>query len=382
MNRPSPKHLKFSCPSCLRAIKASLIAAGKTLPCPGCEKEITVPTLEESGLNVADNPLSSDEYGVVEPVECQPYKPAIIPGLDHTYESDLDVNTYRESNSSYKTSCESKSRAFTEHENSYVTPERPKLPPYPMFTGIFSMFADASTMSWFIWLTLFLTLPMTLPIGIVLLIFIHPFFAVVSIIMFLVSGLWAVFGLSFLAIALNCFLAILQDSAVGKKRIESWPNKTEGGYFTGSIFVIAALSYSIGVGWLIGWLFHYNDCYWYLILLIVYFFTFPFFLVSLLEVGSPLIPISKIMLRSFFACFLTWITFYVESAILCAIGLGGIAITLILLPHYNTILCILCAFLLGPLFTFLSFLYFRLLGRLVWVCDNWLRSLESDEESY
>lgn len=378
MSNSSSSRFEFSCPSCLRPIKASSKASGKTLPCPGCGKEITVPTPKKSPWDAVHEPPSQDEYGVAAPVERQAFTPAIIPGIDNTYESDLDVDTYRESEASYDPESGTKSRLYD--DDKLAMAERPKLPPHPMTTGIFTMFRDPSAITWLITLTLGIAIIvgcLTMSLGAL----VTQGFSGLTVIGLICSGIGGLLGLIVFYFATNCFLCIVQDSAAGNDIIESWPDKAGGGFSgAGFSFTFAALFYSNGIGLILAWPLRNQGLDWFPILLIVCFFTFPFFLVSVLEAGSPVAPISVNIIRSLFARFSTWVAFYIESAVIWAIGLGITFLLVQLVGDKPKVFSITCALVLGPLFTFLLFIYFRLMGRLVWVCDDWFRSLEPDEE--
>lgn len=154
MNTPSSKTFEFSCPSCLRPIKAGLKAAGKPLPCPGCGKEITVPTPEDAEWDAVHDPPSGDEYGLIEPGERTKYTPVIAPTVgEEANQTDLGEDTNNVSSPSQKPDDGSK-ESNADEDDKFKISERPKLPPHPMTTGIFSMFADASAIMWFVTLTL------------------------------------------------------------------------------------------------------------------------------------------------------------------------------------------------------------------------------------
>ncbi|MGD9127104.1 MAG: hypothetical protein PVH19_06965, partial [Planctomycetia bacterium] len=195
----------------------------------------------------------------------------------------------------------------------------------------------------------------------------------------LCCGFSAVVGMGVLLFASNCFLGILQDSAAGNRIIESWPNKAGGGFnLAGMFYVLAALFFGAVIGLVISILL--PDVSWVIIQLLVIFCTFPFFLVSCLENDSLMFPVSTITVRSVFARFSTWLAFYIEAVILAGIAVGATALIVHFAGLQLKALSFACAIILGPLFTVLLFIYFRLLGRLVWVCDEWLRSLEPEDE--
>ena len=374
MNASSSGKFEFSCPSCLRPIKAGLKAAGKTLPCPGCGKMITVPTPEEARWDAVHEPPSEDEYAVAEPTESPRYTSPIVPGWEENhYESELDQDTYRAPTE------RSPNRDFEDDEKIVIT-ERPKLPPHPMTTGIFSIFVDPRAIFWILTLSIFFAIWIGFSVlPIMMLAEILPRNIASFAGTLISSGISAVVGLGTFLFGSNCLLSILQDSAAGNRTIESWPDKTGGTFsLTGMLYVLGALIFGSVIGIAIALsLVEVNGT---IILMLVNFFTFPFFLTSSMEADSPLLPISPVMFRSLFARFTTWFVFYLEAAILYTIAIGATVMIVFLIGSKLAVLATTCALVLGPLFTFLLFIYFRLLGRLVWVCDEWLRSLEPEEE--
>ena len=378
MNESSSKQFEFSCPFCLRPIKAGVKASGKQFPCPGCGKEITVPTIEEAQWDAVHEPPSGDEYGLTEPLERTKYTPTFNTNTEEpSYQSELD-NNYSISQSSYQPADTSKSKAIPDDEE--LIAERPKLPPHPMTTGIFSMFADSSAIMWFITLMICYAILIGL-LTVPVLAFAGKVEGGMLALGAVFNGVGAVLGIAIFLFASNCFLSILQDSAAGNDIIESWPDKTGGAFsFGGIAYTFAAFFYSNGIGLIFAWPLRNQGLNWFPVLVGICFFAFPFILVSALEVGSPMVPISMNIVRSLFARFMTWVTFYIESAIILAIGFGTASFLTSVIGDNPKTLAITLGVVLGPLFTFLLFIYFRLLGRLVWVCDEWFRSLEPEDE--
>lgn len=388
MNTPSSKAIEFSCPFCLRSIKASPKVSGKTFPCPGCGKEVNVPKLTEVMPDTAEQSESDHEYGLAAPVESQKHTPVVDPSLsDPAYLDDLDDDNYRVSKSTYRPgNSPTSKRNHDEEEDELKVAERPTLPPHPMTTGIFSMFADGSAIVWLVVLSFFhaiviglLTVPAMIFSGMVELV--EKADMATFVVGALNTGAGTFLGMIVLLFAANCFLCILQDSAAGNRIIESWPDKAGGAFsLVGILYVLGALFYCVLIGFAATWSLRNQGIGWLPVQLGIVFLTFPLFLTSSLEAGSPMLPISLIMIRSLFARFTAWLAFYLETAVLFAIG---IVVTLTLVwsigPKAQP-LSIACGLVLGPLFTFLLFVYFRLLGRLVWVCDEWVRSLEPEEE--
>ena len=91
---------------------------------------------------------------------------------------------------------------------------------------------------------------------------------------------------------------------------------------------------------------------------------FPLLLLCMLEVNSPLVPLSQAVYRSVVRNWRAWIAFYLETVLLLA-GTGGMAIAA-MLPQS----LLLAVPLLALTIVASSMIYFRLLGRLAWCCSR------------
>jgi hypothetical protein len=102
---------------------------------------------------------------------------------------------------------------------------------------------------------------------------------------------------------------------------------------------------------------------------------FPVLLLSMLETGSPLLPFSQAVMKSFFAAKRGWTIFYLETmglwaAALCAAGH--------VLQRWKSSTSVLLP-ILALLLTAVLIIYFRLLGRLGWYCGE-VMTVEEEEQ--
>ena len=173
-------------------------------------------------------------------------------------------------------------------------------------------------------------------------------------------------------------LAILQDTSLGRDVIESWPQGFFMDWLFEGLYVGVALFLGVLPGVLVSqivlcaggatsvYAVAFAVCCAVTLLVL-----FPVLLLSLLEAGSPLIPISGPIWRSLSAARPRWVQFYALSVVLAAAGL------VILLGFRRGGL--LLDFLVLFLVTALSMIYFRLLGRLAWCCREAVAELGSQE---
>jgi len=187
------------------------------------------------------------------------------------------------------------------------------------------------------------------------------------------------FGIvAFLMTAMYCF-TIVQDTANGQDKIESWPEFSMYAWFESAMYFAAAFFLgglpgallSVFVS-LLGLPSVLEMLMTPLLVMTSLVLLFPPVLISMLEAGSVMEPMSMHMLRSFSPLRKFWITFYLLSL---AIGFVGIIVFHIafnfgwftMLPG-------------AALLTFLPFLYFRLLGRMAMMYRDYIAAITPDEE--
>lgn len=173
--------------------------------------------------------------------------------------------------------------------------------------------------------------------------------------------------------AAACGMAIVRESASGADEIVEWPTLDWRDWFYNLLFLlyIAALASvaSIGAGWLTNALGAAPGISW-AARVAAGFAAFPFLMLSALESGTALFPVSAPICRSLFRLPLAWLVFYFQTSVWLAI-LVTIAVLGLLWP-YTVIL------LLAPAVAAYIFIYARLLGRLGWLI---VERLEPQTES-
>jgi hypothetical protein len=181
----------------------------------------------------------------------------------------------------------------------------------------------------------------------------------------------------FLLIAMFCF-TIVQDTANGQDKIESWPEFSmfswfESALYFGAAFFLGGLPGALLGGALSGLGVSFWVSYWIspLILLVSLVILFPPILISMLEAGSIMEPISAAMLRSFKPLLKFWVQFYLLSLGIAFAGLVIFNVTFssswLMLPG-------------AALLTALPFIYFRLLGRMAMMYRDYMAATAPDEE--
>ncbi len=166
-------------------------------------------------------------------------------------------------------------------------------------------------------------------------------------------------------------LGILQDTSNGLDAIESWPDVNFLEWIGDALYLFSGLFLSVfpafAVAKILSLLGAPDAVFWGLAIVgsaCAVALLFPFLLLSLLEAASPVMPFSRPVMRSLGLATGRWITFTILSILVvgAALGVGAVRI----LRHDFWMLNLL----LAALLILLGAIYFRLLGRLTWCCDE------------
>jgi DNA-directed RNA polymerase subunit RPC12/RpoP len=175
------------------------------------------------------------------------------------------------------------------------------------------------------------------------------------------------------AMAVFC-MTVLQDTANGQDRIESWPEFSFLDWIANLWYLVAAFFVAGLPGALFTTLF--TTLGLPVIVTPIFFFPslfvfFPPVLISMLEAGTVTEPISKPMLRSFAPLGKFWAIFYGLS-----MTLGMAWVVMIVLSMMHWVATLLFAFAL----TAIPILYFRLLGRMALMYRDFVLATTPDDE--
>ena len=165
-------------------------------------------------------------------------------------------------------------------------------------------------------------------------------------------------GVLWAGMALPACLIILEETAAGTDAIEEWPDF--GSLFClANIQAVSSLAYSAVIGHLIGQFPRTIGAPSWLGIPVGVFFLFPIILLSLLERSSLVNLFSPKIAGSLVLNWWAWLLFYVQSILLLA------ALLLVVMPC-SRVLGSWAALIVGPWFTAIWMMYFRLMGRLAW----------------
>jgi hypothetical protein len=227
----------------------------------------------------------------------------------------------------------------------------------PLFSGLFSFLGDLPAAGRWIALTLILTGCTTC---------VHLFVAlsggwpIQQFAAILVGMAVALLGLSYLALASVCWLAIVQDTAIGLDRIEQWPGPNFLDWIFDSFYLLSSLFLSLLPGVLLGYMLGAGGTGVSEVAMvsgsILAFGLFPIMLLSALDSGTPLGVWSSSLVGTLIRHKSTTKRFFLGSAVVAAAA--SLSLVFTVQPWFLVSLSGAVAF------NAAAMIYFRLLGRL------------------
>jgi hypothetical protein len=247
--------------------------------------------------------------------------------------------------------------------------EPPPLPRWPLVTGVFSFPCYSNVCVRWLGLSLWLAIVLALLQGYIAMMAERSLGSwmgavFVSLLLFVSGGVWWI-------VMSSPLLAVLEDTSEGVDRVENWPHSVWlYNSIRDPIFVLnagllsllpgVAIDAALGGFFVMSWI----------AIPIGSVILFPILLLSMLEVDSVFAPVSLPVCRSMRKARLAWIGMYSESALLWA--LTGVTAWYAWKNGSMVWLTLGASVVVGGLF-----IYFRLLGRLGWICSERLAE-ESD----
>lgn len=239
------------------------------------------------------------------------------------------------------------------------------LPPNPLTNGLLKCFADPSLLIRWLLLALALQVDISAVNGAIARAMIND--AMAQFLSLMMGTFAFLFGVGILVSGSVTLLTITQDTASGRDRIESWPNANFIDWVFDAFFVVCALVACLVVGAVTGQVFRPFGLVIYAWGLVISVglsvaIVFPIYLLAALETGLAVNPISGPVFRSLNLVRGTWIQFSCIS-----VGLAVVAVLGWQVRHAESAILnfVAAAIAIGVLMV-----YFRLLGRLTWICQE------------
>jgi hypothetical protein len=370
----SDYEFSVTCAICGTRLDVNDSLIGKKIKCPDCHSAVEVrtphPDKRRDPIHVKPAALDDDDFGLSNATE-----PEALSSPYHSIANDLlakaESEVARESPTAPRLQRTAATDALQRAEEALDEAdeqERPKLPAAPFRTGVLKFLLDPLTIARLIVLALVLFVELG---------------AIQSAISSaeggaqsqFVSVLFRMFAIPVgVVLATNLavsLLGILQDTANGKDAIESWPDVNFLDWIGEAFYVFSGLFIAVFpacvVAKLLGLLGASASSFWLVCAVgssVGILFLFPFALVSMLESASPIVPVSQPITRSLRLAPGSWLVFTLLSSLLLGVGLCLVAVR-VLWPNYAVM-----NFMVALLLILLLAVYFRLLGRLTWCCDE------------
>ncbi|HEV3416794.1 MAG TPA: hypothetical protein VG056_08285, partial [Pirellulales bacterium] len=340
------KYFAVVCPTCHTRMTTTEDQVGQMLKCPDCRRSVVVPPPPPPPK---PRRLWSEDDGV----EVEYQRPCEVPRVEMGPVCNKEILDVARAEAARR--------------------QPPPLPRWPLVTGVFSFPCYSNVCVRWLGLSLWLAIVLALLQGFIAMMAVRSVGSwvvavFVSLPLFVSGGVWWI-------VMSSPLLAVLEDTSEGVDRVENWPHSVWlYNSIRDPIFVLnsgllsllpgvaidAALGRFVAVSWIA--------------LPISAVVLFPFILLSMLEVDSVFAPVSLPIWRSVRKTRAAWIGMYAESAGLWAL-VGIIAFSA--WRNGSTLwLALAASAVVGGLF-----IYFRLLGRLGWICSERLAE-ESDADAH
>ena len=355
------------CPLCSTRQSVTHVQVGKNIKCPDCFSAFEIRTPPKHARRKRTSSLTDDdgaEFKLSDPIERPTYESSQTSASGLATEPPAAGPTGTGGHPTRAISPVSDVMRRAEQEFEEAERAAPKLPERPLTSGILSFLIDTNTLPRLVVLAVALQIEAAA---------VDAAFAgmssaglgkVASALLFM---FFFVFGLVCFVAASNSMLAITQEAAGGNNRVETWPELNVTEWFYDSLYVFAALFVALlpGVvlgqvfilfGWLAYGLGLTAACIFSILVLS------PILLVASLETGFPFNFASMPVFRSLTLATRHWLRFFLIS-----LGLAVAAVVVWQLRYFETLLLNL---LVSLVVVAITMTYFRVLGRLVGVCQE------------
>jgi hypothetical protein len=359
------------CPECRAVIYIPREKSGQSMTCPDCCFVITVhdpPAKARRGRG--ETTVSGDEeIRLSEPVDTSTMATRSREILDAAKREVPAERTEREAS---RRGGEGDERSSDAERSEGETP----LPHRPLTHRLLVPFSDPRILIRCLGIGLAFEIQLAVTMNALVRVQGNPFDQFLSAFMF---AFCLMFGGAALFVSSVYLLTVLQDTAIGRDAIESWPEGFFVDWIADGLFVVVPLSLSFLPGVLLAQLAlcagTTRELYTETVAVcgvLSAFVAFPFLMLSSLEAGSAFVPVSRRIRRSFSLLPRGWLMFYFLSGGMAVAGLAAATFAFSSRLVVSLVSMVMLAAIL--------MLYFRLLGRLAWCCREAVAEAETEEE--
>ena len=370
-SKPEDESFSFACPICNTLLYASPNQVKQQMRCPDCHSYSTVPPPPpKTKITRLTTEGDEDEFQLSDPIERPTISTPLSADILATEQlikspQSRSSKTNSDPHDSPQTAVTSEATDHSPEDEEKREPARPPLPEQPFDERIFVFFSGAALIVQLVILAILIASVRTL-------------FEMTD---HLASGLIAsiligLLGVMAFLLGSVISLRILQETSDGQDQIGGLPDLHLLEWIPESLYVLNALFLSILPGYVVGpllnlirvsslpsWIFPVAS------LLIL----FPIVLLSMLDAGSPVIPLSTTVRRSLSELGSYWVSFYLRT------GLLVLAVFVIFHYRFDSD-SFLKHFIAALLITGFCALAARYLGRMTW-CISELVKMDDDTET-
>lgn len=338
--RAAPKSVHFVCSRCQTHLTAPIDRVGESIACPDCNAETRVPRPRAED---EPKPIAIDAgYDVEAPADTS----AMTAGLYEEYAKQTPAG-YRDM----------RKRA----EEGGKRSGRPEPKGLPVVTDLFGLFRSRSFLA--IWLAISAGIAATdgsLLLAATMLTMGAGPFGVLAAISFFAMG--AMFGLLTFAGLAAYGLAVFSQSCEGAPCVEEWPLTIPSEWWGAALQLLLALVVSAAAAGGLAALIDLGGAETGLAVLVSLWLVLPWVLLSQIDSGSMFGVFSPRLLRTVWHAPISWIAFYLVSALGAVLWAGSAGLLVSVSPYLSIAV--------APLTALAGLQYAWLLGRLAWVAAD------------
>jgi DNA-directed RNA polymerase subunit RPC12/RpoP len=346
------EYFAINCPRCGTLLRPKREEAGQEIECPDCNKIIAVPEwTAKKRRSIVNRSEAIEGYELGRETRAASDAGNVDPGWGFDDEESHEAGSARRRPIVY---------------------EKPEPPDRPFLTGIYTFPFYAGTWPRWVTLSVFGTIILLMAIRVLKLILVGGHIWIMAMLLGAAAALLAIIW-TILASVIS--VSVIEETAAGNDRIESWPDLMFLDWFLESLYIVNAATLTaagcigvvragaaLSVPWEISGI----------LAGALGLALFPTLCMSMMEAGSPMMPISVPVLRSWFAATWGWIIFLFQSVFIWALlaGFQYLVVTQIVgntpIQALSSVRTLSATSLLMLGLTAAMLVYARLLGRLGW----------------
>lgn len=350
-------YLTVNCPLCGTLLRPRLEEAGRQIECPDCGKTFAVPVAKEPENRPARVNIDEiDGYELGEPVERTKLE---------TFDYDTDTQDFRDIEG-----------LGGRRERKAIVYDRPPPPARPFSSGI--LFFPCYAGSRGRWFSLSAS-------GIIVLLMLGQTLQFASvpkmwIFAMLTGAATLILFVGWFVVTAIVLLSIVEETAAGNELVEGWPDLMFLDWIMESLYLVNSIALSALVGVMVaksGAAIGMPPVVVGTVVAIAVWIAFPFLLLSMLEVGSPMVPFSEAVAVSLVSAWRGWAIVLLQTSLMAAAWFGSLWLLAGFwvfpdgfMGQLPVIRIIVFACIAMTTFVPVLMIYCRLLGRLGWYCSE------------